>query len=336
MLDSMRVIRWRERPVVAYTNGPRGLRLAGVQCLDAHTRKRRMMRLAGMTACQLGLDGLLASNLPASDVLSEDVFDCLNRCSQALGGVSGVSLVWPADSARLRLYAHFLGDRGDPRGFAKISLGPDDDASLLAEAEAMTHAGEACHDTIHVPRIMQLLEHERGHAVLMESLPRGAHARIPSNPELLAVRDAFAGRTVTLHADQISGLAWVRRLTQEDAAANGWVARLRAILSNGAACCFVHGDYGINNARWFGKKIWIFDWERGCLHGPAMTDVVNIFLGRHARRILAQSASITERFRESHLAGPPSTQDDILLALGYLHAVGSRLATNILNAVAAT
>ena len=92
MTEPIRVIRWRNRPVVAYTDGPRHLRFAGVQCLDAHTRKRRVLRLAGMTACRLGIDGLIATELSATSLLTDDILRCLNQCRGALDGAKAVSI----------------------------------------------------------------------------------------------------------------------------------------------------------------------------------------------------------------------------------------------------
>lgn len=330
VIDPLRLVRWGDRPLVAYTIGSRSNRVASVLCLDAHTLKRRVVRMAAMVACRLGIDAAMARGevLQSRDV--KEVFAGLEQCAKTLGNVASISLIWPADPCRKRLYAHFLDGQGKPIAFGKISLNLAEDRLLMSEAATINEVAAAAQLPVYVPRIWHVIAHEEGHIVLMESLSRSAHTRIPSDTELLAMRDKFAGVPVRLSKSELEALPWVVKLKRDDEVLGKLFPEIETALAHGAVCCVVHGDYGCNNARWFDDQMWVYDWERSSPCGPLLTDEVNVFLGKHVRSIFGRSSSVVRRFEREYLHSARFAREQVLFALAYLHTVGSTLATNML------
>jgi hypothetical protein len=339
MFENYSIIRLAGHPIIALPPGTRRMRAAGASQILGFTMKRAIFRNALRAAAVTGLDRLISES-SADPMGSGSNFDFtvwLRQTSRDIATeVSAAAVIWPwpPGSYRGRIYVHMLGHSGHPVAFSKISLDKVNDDCLIAEARMLKSFEGATLKGVKVPALLSIGscgEHRHLTVGAIPNTVRPVKNSLHSYPASAVAE--FSGSVKTVDVGELSTLNWWKLLLDQTDHIPGFVEDMMAGVENyGIDVCRVHGDFGPKNLMMEGSFLWVFDWERGSLTGPRLTDRVGYYTSVCFRDCQRRPlASLHKLLRRRDKKEYTRHRLEVGMALGFLHSVGSAEATQLLR-----
>ena len=261
------------------------------------------------TAEPLGKDAPFDFNSWLQNLRSERGIDCL------------ASIVWPKQPERHRLYVHLMTRSGRNILFVKIALDEGNQASLLAESEALSRIQERGRTNFRVPEFRGSGKFGGAFYTLYEPLPDTVQYAVP---DLHDVRDWIAalGSPSRIESARLAQMNWWNRAnTAAVAAQNSDFARDFHESTEYSICVRpIHGDLGVHNVVHANGYFWIFDWEEWQGEGPCLTDEVAFYISLNRRRILRAPVRALGRFVSNFNR---HSRTDLAMAIAFLAGNGN-------------
>ena len=337
--EGYQIFRLAGHPVIAFSSGPRRVRLAGASRIQGYTLKRAMLRHLLRAAVASGLDRLIIEHAPDPLGPSSDFNFALwlRQATRELGAEGlTATVIWPLPlgNTRSRLYVHLLDHSGQPIAFAKISFDEAENEGLHTEARMLKTLSKATLQHFKVPTPF-FAGFSQGHYYLMvEAAPTTARPIGNSLRYYPARAVAEIASTPTMvGSEAIFAMPWWNRFLKRYAGIPRFIDEVITSLKHrSATLCRIQGDFAAHNLMRDGRTLWIVDWEQGTEAGPQLTDPLRYYLATRKRDCYRRPAAVLNDILHREVTEESSQRRlDVGMALAYLHGARISEATQLLR-----
>ena len=320
---ALRLVRDRRGPIIALP--PHGAaRRNAIAQVHGFTPKRRAFKSLVALLGVLPLDRLWTVSLASDDKLIALVAALLDRLEALLSRpVAALSIAWPwpPGSPRGRVYVSLYDADGAPLAFAKLATAADQNSGLENEARLLPAIDRATSPGIGVPRLIDAGLIDGLAYVASTPLPLSARVLRGSEMAALANLATITPTPVRTSFSALQAMPWWPAFLSALEAEPGGDVLLARLHVEGLATTLVHGDFGAKNAMEADGRLWIVDWERGAVAGPALTDALSVRLRAGLHEGHFATAASAQAWLAANAFDPPAQLLDLQAAFAYLLAV---------------
>jgi hypothetical protein len=282
---SYRLFSYMGRPTIAAPATASSIK-ASIRCLPQGTLRGRLYALGVKMSVATGLTGLTSSRvtIPLPTPARRGILRWLEQqCSGSpVDTPHYLTVIWPSQPNRRRVYVHVIDQEGHHRCFIKLSLDHVTDGLLLREATQLAKIGSFPRRHFNVPRVLGVIAAGPRIAIALSPLP---YANTTSMTPREYPHDAVAEYAGSASSLPTGDLSWL------DPGNKPWMRSpsFRAEIESHPPSWRVataHGDLGPHNMMAESGQLWIFDWESCTADAPVLTDRVGYALSTVHRRLL--------------------------------------------------
>lgn len=293
----------------------------GVRLYKETSARRRLFKAVIRFGMFAHVDSFVGRELP-TPVPKHPTFDFEGWIEQVRSDLTipaaQAIVSFPGQARRARFYVNLVSPKGDPLGFAKISLDSKNDGYLATESKALRFLAGQPISSFRVPQILVEGKFNSHQYLITETMP--VHARpIPAKWEPIPRRCRDELVKASRRMKPIKELPWWDSFRE----VRGEVESLAEAIDRWADLaidvCWAHGDFTHRNICQVGNSVWLFDWENSSPDAPVMTDEVRFFWAMQSRRITSDPARVASALSRSFLTGADERRRrDLALALAFL------------------
>lgn len=225
---------------------------------------------------------------------------------------------FPGQTRRARFYVNLVSPKGDPLGFAKISLDSKNDRHLLTENESLRGLAGQFNLSFRLPMILAGGEFNSHQYLITETMPVDAR---PIPPKWEPVPRRCHGELVrsSHRIKPIKQLSWWDSFSELRDQVKPLAEAVDHWADQEIEVCRAHGDFTHRNICEAANRVWVFDWENSSPDAPVLTDEVRFFWAMQSRSITTGHGRVAAALRRRFLTGADEyRRRDLALALAFL------------------
>lgn len=242
------------------------------------------------------------------------------------------TVVWPPETRRKRLYVYFFDESCNLSAFGKFSLDAKNNERIANESKTLSLFSEKSFNSTKIPKVLFEGLWNNSYYLVTQSLPPGSKL-INSQKDSFPKKNVreYSGSIKKTSFDQFKDLFWWRDFGARTARIPRFAQEVYKIAVNGINTCHVHGDLGSTNVFEHQDKLWFIDWERSSAKGPMLVDDVAFYVGTHHLEIKRNRKNSLREFLQKYLHDELYKQDDVFMALAFLHGAEFSPATRLIE-----